>query len=75
MSTVALKDTPNPSRAVTVDGKKFLWDGRLFENHDNAARQAETYKNDSFEVQMVEQDGRHLVYTRRVIREVVVPMS
>ena len=72
MSTVALKDSPNPSRAVNLDGKKFLWDGRLFETHDDASRQAEAYKNDNFEVQMVEEDGKHLVYSRRLVKQGVV---
>ncbi len=55
-----------------IDGKKFLWDGRLFETHDDASCKAEAYKSDNFEVQMVEADGKHLVYTRRVVKEVVV---
>ena len=72
MSTVASKNSQNPDRATIVDGKKFLWDGRLFETHDDASRQAEAYKSDNFEVQMVEADGKHLVYTRRLVKEVVV---
>jgi hypothetical protein len=70
--TVASKDSPNPNRALTVDGKKFLWDGRLYETHDDASRQAEAYKNDNFEIQIVERDGSYLLYTRRVVKEVVV---
>ena len=72
MPTVATKISLNPDRATIVDGKKFLWDGRLFETHDDALRQAEAYKTDNFEVQMVEADGKHLVYTRRLVKEVVV---
>jgi len=72
MPVVALKGSANPDRAVIIDGKKFLWDGQLFETHDDASRQAEAYKNDNFEVQMVEHDDKHLVYTRRLVKEVVV---
>jgi hypothetical protein len=70
--TVALKDPANPNRALVSDGKKFLWDGQRFASHDEASRAAEAYKNDNFEVRTVEQDGTHLVYTRRVVKEVVV---
>jgi hypothetical protein len=69
---VALKDSPKPSRALMIDGKKFLWDGRLFETHDDASHQAEAYKSDNFEVQMVQAEGKHLVYTRRLVKAVVV---
>ena len=75
MPIVALKDSPSPDRSIVVEGKKFLWDGRHFETHDDASIQAEAYKNDDFEVQMVEDHGKHLVYTRRLVREVVVPVS
>lgn len=72
MSTVTLKDSANPNRAAIIDGKKFLWDGRLFETHEDASRQAEAYKNDNFEVHLEEQGGKRLVYTRRLVKEVVV---
>ena len=72
MPTVPAKDPENPNRALTIDGKKFLWDGRFFETQDDALREAENYKNDSFEVRMVERDGAFLVYTRRVVKEVAV---
>lgn len=72
VATFASKDSANPKRAVTIGGKKFLWDGRLFETLADGSRQAEAYKNDSFEVQMVEVGGNYLVYTRRLVKEVVV---
>ena len=72
MPDVAAKDSMNPNRSVTIDGKKFLWDGRLFENQDDASRAAEAYQNSNFEVQMVEVSGTYLIYTRRVVKEVVV---
>ena len=64
-------ELPKPSRAVIVDGTKFLWDGRHFETHDDASRQAEEYKNDNFETHMVEDGGMYFVYTRKVVKEVV----
>lgn len=72
MSSATLSDKPNPNRAVIIEGKKFLWDGQLFETHDDAARQAEAYQKDGFEVLTVEDGGTYLVYSRRVVKEVVV---
>jgi hypothetical protein len=72
VATVALKDPANPNRAVVIDGKKFLWDGRFFESCEQASCEAEAYKNDNFEVQMVEIEGTYLIYTRRVVKEMVV---
>ena len=46
-----------------------MWDGRLFDARDEGLREAEVYKSDNFEVQMVEQDGKFYVYTRRSPKE------
>jgi hypothetical protein len=62
----------NPNLALVSDGKKFMWDGRSFEKREEALRVAESYENNSFEVRMVEEGGKFLVYTRRVVKEVVV---
>jgi len=71
MPNVLSKALPDPNRAVIIDGKKFLWDGQTFATHEEASRQAEAYRNDNFEVSLVEQEGEHLVYTRRIVKEVV----
>lgn len=72
MSTVAKQDPLSPNRGVTIDGKKFLWDGQVFHAQNDASLAAEAYKHDNFEVQMVEVEGNYLVYTRRLVKEVVV---
>jgi len=72
MASVASQPPINPNHSVLIDGKKFLWDGQVFATCDDASRQSEAYKNDNFEVQMVEVGGSYLLYTRRVVKEVVV---
>jgi len=62
----------NPNLALLRDGKKFMWDGRTVETQEEASRVAESYRNDNFEVQIVEEGGKFLVYSRRVVKEVVV---
>jgi hypothetical protein len=69
---VALKHSSTPDRSLVLDGKKFLWDGHVFDAHEDALRQAEAYEHDNFEVRLVEQGEKHLVYTRRAVKEVVV---
>jgi len=62
----------NPNLALVSDGKKFMWDGRIYDTREDASKVGEGYRNDNFEVLMAEEGGRFLVYTRRLVREVVV---
>ncbi|MGA2459063.1 MAG: hypothetical protein ABSF85_15950 [Terriglobales bacterium] len=59
----------SPNLAMMSDGKKFLWDGQPYDSKEAAASAAQSYQNDNFQVQTVEEDGKFLVYTRRVIKE------
>lgn len=61
-----------PSLALFADGKKFMWDGRTYRTREEAARAAEAYQNEHFEVRTVEVGDQYAVYTRRVVKEVVV---
>jgi hypothetical protein len=54
------------------DGKKFMWDGQLYATREEASGTEQSYRNDNFEVRRVEQEGKFLLYTRRVVKEVVV---
>jgi hypothetical protein len=51
------------------EGKKFLWDGVVYETRPEAEARAEAYRAEGFEVQVVEQDGKASVYTRRVVKQ------
>ncbi len=61
-----------PNLAMISDGKKFMWNGQLYDTRDEASRAGESYRNDGFEVQMVEENGKFLVYTRRTVKQVAV---
>ena len=61
----------SPNLTMISEGKKFMWDGRTFDTRAEGLGAAEAYENDGFEVRMVEQDGKFLVYTRRTIKESV----
>jgi len=50
-----------------------MWDGRLYATREDAAPAQEEYLKDNFEVEVVEEENRFLIYTRRVVKEVVGP--
>jgi len=62
----------SPSLTLVSEGKKFMWNGRVYDTRDAGLQEAATYQKDNFEVRVVEQEGQFLVYTRRVVKEVVV---
>jgi len=58
--------------ARVFDGKKFMWDGRIYTNEKERREIAQKYQDDGFEVEMVEEGGEYFLFTRRVVKEVVV---
>jgi len=62
----------SPSLSLLHDEKKFMWDGCLYATQQEAADAGKAYQNDNFEVQVAEEEGKFLVYTRKVVKEVVV---
>jgi len=65
----------SPNLSMMFEGKKFMWDGRLFDTRDEGLREAEAYQKDNFEVRVVEQEGKFLVYTRRLVKEIAATAS
>jgi hypothetical protein len=61
--------------ARTFDGNKFMWDGMTYANEKERGETAQKYKGDGFEVEMVDEDGEYFLFTRRVVKEVVVEGS
>lgn len=49
-----------------INGKKFMWDGTVYDNDDQAQKIMEEYAKDGFEVEKMVVDGQFLVYSRRV---------
>ena len=54
------------------EGKKFVWDGEEYDDKKAAALAEVTYKEKNFEVLTVPEGDKVLLYTRRVVTEVVV---
>lgn len=55
-----------------IDSKKYMWDGEDYESESAARESVSKYSDDGFETKLIEEDGKYLVYTRRVVTEIVV---
>jgi len=58
--------------ARIFNGKKFMWDGRTYTSEKERREVAQKYTDDGFEVELVEEGGVYFLFTRRVVKEVVV---
>ena len=51
---------------------KFMWDGEIYEDRASMKSKKEEYTGKNFEVLIFEQDGNYFLYTRRVVKEIVL---
>ena len=58
--------------ARTFVGRKFMWDGKTYQNQKEAKEVGQKYRDDGFDVELVEEGGEYFLFTRRVVKEVVV---
>jgi hypothetical protein len=61
-----------PAQVQIFDDKKYLWDGREYETEQAARDQEKEYAENGFEVRLWPESGQVLLYTRRIVTEVVV---
>ena len=61
-----------PNLATKIGGKKFMWDKGDYSTKKEALEKMVRYKKDGFEAECVEENGKHLVYTRRLVTEIVL---
>ena len=61
-----------PDLSKNINGKKFMWDNVVYESKKEAQDIMEKYKKDDFEVELIEEDKQFLLYTRRVVTEIVL---
>ncbi len=58
--------------ARIFNGKKFMWDGRVYTDEKERREIGQKYQDDGFEVELIEEDNQYFLFTRRVVKEVVV---
>jgi hypothetical protein len=54
------------------DRRKFMWDGEAYETPAAAEAKRKEYESQGFEVQLVEEEGKAYLFTRRVVKEIVL---
>lgn len=55
-----------------INGKKFMWDGTIYPDEVTAKETAQKYKDDGFETEVLKEEDKFYVFSRRVVKEVVV---
>ena len=55
-----------------IEGKKYMWDGEDYESESAALENISKYSTDGFETKLIKEDDKYLVYTRRIVTEIVV---
>jgi len=61
-----------PDSSKIINGKKFMWDGVTYDSEDAALETKKKYQDDKFEVELIKEDQQPLLYTRRVVTEIVL---
>jgi hypothetical protein len=55
-----------------VDKDKYMWDGAIYETKEEAEKKKAEYEANDFQTQLFEQEGKCVLYTRRVVTEIVL---
>jgi len=61
-----------PDLSKVIDGKKFMWDGEVYESDNQAQEVKKKYEDDNFEAELIQEESQYLVYSRRVVTEIVL---
>jgi len=60
---------------LLFEGKKFMWDGVEYDNEEKASSVEKQYSEKGFEVQVLREASKVLLYTRRVVTEIEVEQN
>ena len=61
-----------PEVSKIINSKKFMWDGVVYKTEEEGSNKMQKYRDDGFEVELLEEEKQYLLYTRRVVTEIVV---
>jgi hypothetical protein len=61
-----------PNASAIINGRKVMWDGAEYETEKEAQEMKDKYEKDKFEVELVKEENKFLLYTRRVVTEIVL---
>jgi len=57
-------------RSEKFEGMKFMQDGKVYDSKAEAEKAMEDYRNGNFDVRLLEEAGKFLVFSRRIVKEV-----
>lgn len=55
-----------------LENEKYMWDGAIYDTEEEAENKKTEYQEKDFQVQLFEQEDKYLLYTRRVVTEIVL---
>ena len=61
-----------PQGTRLFDRRKFMWDGETYDSAAAVEAKKKEYETQGFETKLVDEDGKSLLYTRRVVKEIVI---
>ena len=61
-----------PAGMRVFDRRKFMWDGETYDSAAAAEAKKNEYETRGFETRLVDEDGKSQLYTRRVVKEIVI---
>jgi len=61
-----------PENVILMKEKKFLWDRIEYPSLEKMLEAMNGYKANGFETETSEESGKTYLYTRRVVKEVIV---
>jgi hypothetical protein len=61
-----------PDRAKKIEGKKFMWDEGHYSEESEAKEKMAQYEKEGFETRLAKEESKFLVYTRRVVTEIIL---
>jgi len=61
-----------PQSVLFFERSKFMWDGASYDSRPTAETKKSEYEAQGFEARLVEEDDKAFLYTRRVVKEIVI---
>jgi len=61
-----------PDSSRMINGKKFMWDGIVYESKEKAQEVMGKYQKDNFNVELIEEGNQYLLYPRRALTKIVL---
>ena len=61
-----------PDLAKVIDGLKYMWDGEIYDSKELAEKTKQEYEKNNFQTVLIQEENNYLIYTRRVVTDIVV---